>query len=42
MLGQTGIVVTFAMQHSNFYERGQIKKFIYLFIYFFHIYRTLQ
>ena len=37
MLGQTGIVVTFAIQHSNFYERGQIKK-IYLFIYLFFSY----
>ena len=35
MLGRTGIVVTFAIQYSNFYERGQIKKnlFIYLFSY---------
>ena len=32
MLGRTGIVVTFAIQHCNFYERDQITK-IYLFIF---------
>ena len=34
MLGRTGIVVTFPIQHSNFNERGQISK-IYFYFYFF-------